>query len=374
MPLPPNTTIEDVQVRIRKAYSNPNVGKISQVVLKDGPQTFRIATLLEIINPKTKELHHYSLKIDHIVRKKKAGWFTKPERSIRLEGKDPDEIDRLYTFLQAIKQGGLGNEQGDLHLIRSEDYARLESLLGALPKLPVSDKIQLIRTIFEQLEDSPSYVADFVSAFEESSPEILTHIATASRFLEYRASYNKLEQLVQEPSTSEHDFQRHLSNNPWMFGSEYSELLLRRTWTRNDNLDYMLRRTVDGYLEIVEIKTAFSDRLFIHDTSHDSYYPSAKLSPVIGQVIRYIEEVERNRDSIIAIDKVDTLKIRARAIVGRDGNENQQAALRNLNAHLHGIEVMTYDQLLRIAARVLSVFESAAAVAPENETEPEVPF
>ena len=159
-----------------------------------------------------------------------------------------------------------------------------------------------------------------------------------------------------------------------MFGSEYSELLLRRTWTRDDNLDYMLRRTVDGYLEIVEIKTAFSDRLFIFDTSHDSYYPSAKLSPVLGQVVRYIEEVERNRDSIIAKDKVDTLKIRARAIVGRDGDAEQQAALRNLNAHLHGIEIITYDQLLRIAARVLNVFENAAAASPENDAEPEVPF
>ena len=374
MPLPPDTTLDEVKVRIREAYSNPNVGKISQVVLKDGPQTFRIATLLEIVNPKTEELHHYSLKIDHIVRKKKAGWFTKPERSVRLEGESPDEIDRLYTFLHSLKQGGLANEIGDLHLVRSEDYVCLESLLGALPKLPVSDKIQLIRTIFDQLEDSPSYVADFVSAFEESSPEILTHIATASRFLEYRESYRQLQQLVQDPSTPEQEFQRHLSNNPWMFGSEYSELLLRRTWTRDDNLDYMLRRTVDGYLEIVEIKTAFSDRLFIFDTSHDCYYPSAKLSPVLGQVVRYIEEVDRNRDSIIAKDKVDTLKIRARAIVGRDGDAEQQAALRNLNAHLHGIEIITYDQLLRIAARVLNVFENAAAAPPEKDVEPEVPF
>jgi len=375
MPLPPDTTLDDVKVRISKAYKNPNVGKISQVVLKDGPQTFRIATLLEIVNPATSELHHYSLKIDHIVRKKKSGWFTKPERSVRLEGKSPDEIERLYNFLHALKKGEFANEQGDLHLIRSEDYARLEYLLDALPNLASSDKIQLIRTIFDQLEDSPSNVSDFISAFEESSPEVLTHIATASRFLKYRASYKQLESLVQDPMTPESYFQKHLSSNPWMFGSEYSELLSRRTWTRDDNLDYMLRRTVDGYLEIVEIKTAFTDRLFLFDTSHNSYYPSANLSPILGQVIRYIEEVERNRDSIIAKDKVDTLKIRARAIVGRDGDEGQRAALRNLNAHLHGIEIITYDQLLRIAERVLTVFETAALKAPtEKEDDLEIPF
>ncbi len=46
------------------------------------------------------------------------------------------------------------------------------------------------------------------------------------------------------------------------------------------------------------------------------------------------------------------MKIRARAIVGRDGSEEHQAALRNFNAHLHRIEILTYDQLLKIAERV----------------------
>lgn len=373
MSLPPESSLDDVKVRIREAYTNPNIGTISQVVLKDGPQAFRIATLIQIVDPNTKEFHHYSLKIDHINRKK-TGWFTKPERSVRLEGDSPDEIDRLYKFLHAMKAGALAKQEGELHIIRSEDYARLECLIEALPNLASSDKIQLIQTIVDQLDGSPSFVDEFVAAFEQSNPEALKNIATASRFLECRKAYNQLQQLVQEPSTPERDFQRHLSENPWMFGSEYSELLPRRKWTRDENLDYMLRRTIDGYLEIVEIKTAFSDQLFIHDPSHDSYYPAARLSLVLGQVVRYIEEVERNRDCIIAKDKLDTLKIRARAIVGRDGSSEQQAALRNLNAHLHGIEIITYDQLLRIAARVLEVFETAVASLPDTETEPEVPF
>ena len=58
MSLPADATLDDVQVRIREAYSNPNVGNISQVVLKDGPQTFRIATLLEIINRDETESFH----------------------------------------------------------------------------------------------------------------------------------------------------------------------------------------------------------------------------------------------------------------------------------------------------------------------------
>jgi len=110
----------------------------------------------------------------------------------------------------------------------------------------------------------------------------------------------------------------------------------------------------------------------LHDSSHDSYYPSSKLSPVLGQVTRYIEEVERNRDSIIAIDGSDPLKIRARIIVGRDGNQEHQKALRNFNAHLHRIEIITYDQLIKIAERVLNMF-GVTASEPEDEWD-DIPF
>lgn len=159
-----------------------------------------------------------------------------------------------------------------------------------------------------------------------------------------------------------------------MFGSEYSELLDRRNWTRDVRLDFMLRRTVDDFLEIIEIKTPFKDALFIKDSSHESYYPSSKLSPVIGQVMRYIEEIERSRDAINSKDKYDPLKIRARIILGRDGDEEHVKALRNFNHHLHGIEIITFDQLLRIADKVLSVFERIKEKNEQIEVDDDLPF
>jgi hypothetical protein len=354
--LPPENTIEDVKIRIKESYKNPNVRKVTQAVLKDGPRAFKIASLMEIVNPKTNEFHHYSLKIDHI-DKTKGGWFHKRERSVRLEGGESDEIEKLFNFLRAAFQGEFRDVSGEMHLISHDDYAKLENLLEAIPNIADIDKIHLIGTLVSQLNENSSSISSFAKAFEESADETVRHIATASRLIEYSKALNTLRELVEDSNTVEGVFQKHLENNPWMFGSEYSELLLRKTWTRDDRLDCMLRKTVDDYLEIVEIKTAFTDALFLKDGSHDSYYPSSKLSPVIGQVTRYIEEVERNRDSILAVDNVDTLKIRARVIVGRDGSSEHQAALRNFNAHLHRIEIITYDQLIKIAERVLSVFD-----------------
>jgi Shedu protein SduA, C-terminal len=179
----------------------------------------------------------------------------------------------------------------------------------------------------------------------------------SSRLAEYRRVREQLATLIANPNVPEADLQRLLKGNPWLFGSEYSRLVSRRTWTRDDRLDFMLRRTADDYLEILEIKTPIKQPLFRYDESHDSYAPGASLSSALGQVVRYIEEVERNRDSIIAKDGCDPLKIRARVIIGLDGDKDQQRALRNFNGHLHRVEVLTFDQLLRIADRVLSVFE-----------------
>jgi hypothetical protein len=373
--LPPDQTLDDIVVRIKKSYTNPNVRTITQIVLKDGPRAFRIATLMELINPANNEFHHYQLKIDQIDRSKK-GWFSKPEKSVRLEGEDPDEIEKLYRFLGASLSNQFKDETGELHLIRGEDYAKLEAVIRALPNLANSDKLQLVKNVLAQLDNADSTAQEFAAAFEGSSEQTLRHIAAASRLVQYKNALVELKRMVAAPATSEGEFQKHLAQNPWLFGSEYSELLSRRTWTRDDQLDYMLRRTVDNYLEIVEIKTAFTESLFVHDRDRDLYYPSAKLSPVIGQVMRYIEEVERNRDSILAKDEADTLKIRARAIVGRDHTPGEQAALRNLNAHLHRIEIITFDQLVRIGERVMSIFETPeqTSSAETGIFDDEIPF
>lgn len=54
--------------------------------------------------------------------------------------------------------------------------------------------------------------------------------------------------------------------------SEYSELVDRRTLTCDEQQDFVVRRTVDGYLEIIEIKTPLKGRaLFRYDRSHNTY-------------------------------------------------------------------------------------------------------
>jgi Domain of unknown function (DUF4263) len=374
MTLPPEASLEDVLLRIRETNTNPNIGKTTQVVLKQGPQAYKVATLFEILKSDSKALHHYSLRLEHF-RRKKDGWHSDAGRIVSLEDTEPREVEKLYKMLAAAYGGELSGKTGDVHVVSSDAYANIEALLESLPNIGTAKKLSVLEHALRHLSEGETQIDDLVTVFQSSKAATLKHIAAASRMVEYTAAYEEMRRLIESPHTAEPELQRHLERNPWMFGSEYSELLPRKAWTRDDRLDYMLRRTIDGYLEIVEIKTAFPEALFLRDQSHDSYYLSSKLSPVIGQVIRYIEEVERNRDSILAKDRADTLKIRALAIVGRDGNVEHQAALRNFNAHVSRIEIITFDQLLRLAERVLSMFRADRDRGEQaDEFEDDIPF
>jgi hypothetical protein len=165
----------------------------------------------------------------------------------------------------------------------------------------------------------------------------------------------------------EREFQKHLTANQWIFGSEYSELLDKRHLTRDENQDLIFRRTVDGYVEIIELKRPLPGvDLFIEDASHQSLYPRSDVTEAVGQVLHYIEEIEANRHAIMVKDQLDTNKIRAKIIVGRSGAERQLAALRSLNGHLDRIEILTFDQLLGIGRQVLSTLHEVLPPLDED--------
>jgi hypothetical protein len=374
---PPDLSVEEIKVKIQQTSKNPNIGKTHQVILKNGPRTFRIATIFEIMNPATNELHHLSLQLDSFDKTKDA-WRTKPEKKIRIEGKDPNEIKILSNFLSTALSEHYPNATGEFRVVTPAQYKLVENLAGLLPKLPGPKKIELTKQLLQSLDSSDVDPEVFIGAFKNATPEVVKNIGVAAIFVQYKAAFIDLEELVNNSDPSESKYQNHLQKNPWMFGSEYSEILDRRKWTRDDNLDFMLRRTVDNYLEIIEIKTPAAMPIFNYDKDHDSFYASSKLSQVLGQVHRYIEEVERDRDTIIAKDRLDPLKIRARIIIGVDSDAGRQSALRTMNSHLHRVEIITFDQLLRVAKRTLNIFENIIMGGVEEivvkEMDDDIPF
>jgi hypothetical protein len=163
----------------------------------------------------------------------------------------------------------------------------------------------------------------------------------------------ELQRLI-DTNAKESEFQKHLERNYWMLGSDYSRLLDIRQFFANSQLDFALLRAADNYLEIIEIKTPLNGKaLLIKDDSHEGYYFSSELSQAIGQALKYIERIDSNRYAIEREQKVLVNGVRAKLVIGRDGDEDRRNALRRMNSHFHRIEILTYDQLAQIARNVL---------------------
>jgi hypothetical protein len=365
---PKALTLDQVVVERRTAGSNPNVGQVFSAVLKDGKRTSKIAVIYEILDAQGKH-HHYTLKLETITFSKTAGWTVEDERQFSLD--QTDEIGNLAIFLASSIGGELPARDGGYVILSSHDNTA-QQFLSLIQGVASSEHVALLEAVLRHVSEGHVDPADLLTALRNSSGEALQHLGAAARLVEYTREFRELQRLVALPDTKEPALQNLLERNPWMFGSEYSELVPRRVWTRDDVQDFMLRRTVDGFLELIEIKRPFTDPLFRYDASREVHYASANLSAALGQAIRYVEEVERSRDSIVAKDDEDSVKLRARIFIGKDGDEAQQLALRNLNGHLHRVEVLTFDQLVRTAGRVLSVFDRV--VDHSLDEEDDVPF
>lgn len=75
---------------------------------------------------------------------------------------------------------------------------------------------------------------------------------------------------------------------------------------------------------------------------------------MIAQVQNYLADLDGTRDLMLRKFEIDAYKATARIVIGRDGNDAQMEALKRTNAHLHRVEIITFDGLVRIARRVLA--------------------
>jgi hypothetical protein len=120
-----------------------------------------------------------------------------------------------------------------------------------------------IRTIQYRFRSCRVPASEWLKIFAAGSEGGRRTIAVSARLAEYKNVRDELDALITKgDDVGEGRLQNLLKDNPWLFGSEYSELLSRRNWTRDQKLDFMLRRTADDYLEIIEIKTPSAQPLF----------------------------------------------------------------------------------------------------------------
>jgi hypothetical protein len=348
-----------IQVNVLDRDRFPDLYCVKSVGLWEGPRKKREAKYTTVLDRNTYAIHHHELTIQ-THRKLKGQLEPEPERSVTLSTRGVDEIERLLRFLHTAHYGSLPNADGRYLVIPAAAAQReARTLQTLINNLAAPESIGAFADFLDRVAKDPSLLNVLLERATRG-PELFAEAAAALNIATYKRIVKQLKSLIDaDPAVPEGRFQDLLKEHPWMFGSEYSELLERRHWTRNEQQDFVVRRTTDNYIELIEIKTPLSGTdLFNYDRSHKSRYPGAELSKVVGQVLNYIEKLDADRHAIRAVDGEDTCKIRAKIVIGRDGDEHQRAALRRYNGHLHRVEVLTFDQLLRIADRVVSYLES----------------
>lgn len=163
-------------------------------------------------------------------------------------------------------------------------------------------------------------------------------------------------------------WQAWIYQNNWLFGSYY-QVPIEKEKIGFDSIPDYLFPTIDGFLDILEIKLPSHDVL-LNDTSHaHSFKWSAKASEAISQVVTYLHEIEihqfeiqqkieENYKELFRDKKIFVIKPRAFILVGRNNSwsPEKKRALRKLNYSLHGIEVLTYDDLLNRGNRMIEMY------------------
>lgn len=367
-PAPPREAPTIVKSTSVNQDLHPDLEQVRSVMLKDGPRVWKQARHTVVRNRHTGAIHHDALVIE-TTRRIKGILARDKTHTLSLSSEDGDEIQKLIDFLLAVRSGALSKTTSQYVVVTAPAKGtNAQALRKLVTDVSAAGKIDVLSQVLHLASQDPEV---FQALLDRASKDatLFSEAAAALNLASYKSAVDLLEQMVAaSPELPEREFQTFLTRHPWMFGSEYSELLERRNWNRDEKTDFVVRRTTDGYIEVIEIKTTLGDTaLFNYDGSHDSFYAGADLSKSVGQVEKYIESLDCDRMRILALDQEDTNKIRSKIIIGRDGDSNQQKALRRFNGHLHRIEVSTFDQLVRIAKQVLRYLEHAASPADSEK-------
>lgn len=214
------------------------------------------------------------------------------------------------------------------------------------------NKLSILKQILDQgLSDQ------YWKLIAKNQPDLAYHLA-AGHIQKIRAdTIAELKQRLTEvySETSGPDsWQKWIFKHNWLFGVNYQKPIEKQKINLPGSMpDYLFPR-IDGFVDLLEIKLP-SDNVLIADSSHEgSYRWNSETAEAIGQVATYLAEIERQQ---LEIERnilkkhnrsVSLLKPRAYILIGnsKDWPQEKLEGLRKLNNYLHGIEVLTYQDLI----------------------------
>ncbi|MGB8945161.1 MAG: Shedu anti-phage system protein SduA domain-containing protein [Streptomyces sp.] len=165
------------------------------------------------------------------------------------------------------------------------------------------------------------------------------------------AGLEGLREVVEDLRSSEHDLQRALVGQPWIFGGRFIGEAVQRRLVPGDEVDIPLIRG-DGALHIVELKRAMSLRGALVKRYRNAWVPTAQVHDAVGQAVNYLVGLDENRDRIREEFGIETRRASALVLIGHPAQQPDvpesriNEALRTFNSHVTRVEVLTYKELV----------------------------
>ncbi len=282
-------------------------------------------------------------------------WVKNEEKSLNLNSK------ASYSLMQALRN----------HLITAEKDEEGEFIVIKLSDGNVDfkniDTSNIAKAIAGIL--AKDNVIEYLTS-KELTTEMLNAFKIAIRYRDMQSAVSQLHNFLENGENSEQIYQEWCNEHSWAFGNSYLLKDNQRNISASDNLDLILPSAITGFRDIVELKRPDKEVLN-WDESHKNFFFTSEVSKAIGQCHRYIDvfsEIASNglRDN----PEVIAYHPKAIIVIGRSNKwtANKYKALHGLNARLHGISIMTYDQLLRQGERLIEIINTKK----ENDTESEL--
>jgi len=167
-------------------------------------------------------------------------------------------------------------------------------------------------------------------------------------------------------------WQRFFSENSWILGSDFVEILDERRIDVENITDYLLK-SFDGFVDIIELKlpsAPFWTTEFI---------PKSDLTLATMQCNRYILQTERKINDIEFNKKIQhtpIVKPRITLIYGRSQSwgDDEKEAYRVLNSSYTTLNIITYDHLLERARRLVGISKTDKILTMPEININNVPF
>lgn len=237
----------------------------------------------------------------------------------------------------------------------------LQQIIEQIPKKKKNKKVIIDQTskIISELSVKKKLLKEEV--------EDLENLRNTSNIFFFQSKIEELKTRLSKnyPETNgKSSWQRWIYVNNWLFGINYQLPIEKQKINIVGSMPDYLFPTMDGFLDILEIKLPSKD-IIVKDYNHNGAYAwSSDTNKAIGQVVTYLSDIELYqlplRDEIKRVYRQDIYLIKPRAFVligNKDGwSQEQHNALRKLNYSLHGIEVISYTDLLQRGKEIVEKY------------------